>query len=327
MKVAVVADLHLHNFKMFARTLPDGRNSRLKACLDAFDQVLRYCHRHDIRHLWFLGDYFNSRTSIEIPVYIDGWNALRRFHELGMNILMIIGNHDQYLKDSDLHSLCPFEEIAYIVSQPQVMNLSGQKIVCVPYTESESVAKWVRKQAKESSICLGHVAVSGALSGIGGHRLRGRFTPEDFSGFGQTLLGHFHYRQRIGNIQYVGSLLQHNFGERGQKKGFFVWEDGKLEFVTVRSPEFIELDEVNERVAGNYVRLKKRSDTEKALQLGAKGVIVRSTSQVSTLKTTQGMNATELIKRFVTESETDLDKRKLISLGLEIYKEGQSAIA
>jgi len=330
MKVAICADLHLFNFKMFAYTLPNGRNSRLQHALDVVDQMGSICKERDIKHIWFLGDFFNARSTIDIGVYIDGFNCIRNLVRKGLEVTMLVGNHDQYLRSGRIHSLVPFSNIAVVVDTPVAFDL-GLRVACLPYTEDrESILNALRR-LEGCDILLGHLAVDGSLSGIHGHRLRGAISLRDLNKFHfkRVFLGHFHYRQDLAkNVHYVGSMLQHSFGEMGQKKGFYIYdlEGDDLEFAPLRAPEFVEVESLDPKVVGNYVRLKSEDKrlAETLQKMGAKGVLTSSQPEVQITNLTPSLSPLEMVKRYVTEAQTTLNKSKLIEIGTRILQSSEA---
>ena len=60
---------------------------------------------------------------------------------------------------------------------------------------------------------------------------------DELSGYKAVLLGDFHHQQQIGNVHYVGSPLQHDFGETGNTTGFLILDTatGQVEHHAVPS--------------------------------------------------------------------------------------------
>ena len=45
--------------------------------------------------------------------------------------------------------------------------------------------------------------------------------------FRRVFSGHYHYRSKLENVQYIGSPLQQNFAEMGQDQGVLIYDSEK----------------------------------------------------------------------------------------------------
>jgi len=80
---------------------------------------------------------------------------------------------------------------------------------------------------------------------------------EDFKKFKHVYSGHFHLPSTKGNITYLGSPFQHTFNDVGSIRGYYIFDDGKLEFIEfTNAPKFYiittnNLKENLDKIEGN----------------------------------------------------------------------------
>lgn len=225
--------------------------------LNFFKEVADYCDRNNIDKIVHLGDFFDNRRALNVK-------TLHYAHEIakildGKDCWFVRGNHDQYFKNETFpHSLIVFRKYPniHIVDEPQVIDF-GIPIGLVPWNEEF--------QHLQCSILMGHFDINGFKMNDGFVQRRGKWNKSDFEGCEQVFSGHFH-TPTTGKIRYLGAPFQQNFGEAGQKRGFYVWypPPDDLEFVeftsapkyTIIDTEDMQLDEVR----GNIVKVNFRKD-------------------------------------------------------------------
>lgn len=172
--------------------------------------------------LWDLGDTTDDRSAVPIPAIDAVLEGLSPFPKSDLN-LKLIGNHEQYTRDTAKHIGRMFERLFRVVESTAVLEVSDSTvIVCHAYPASDAALNEALRiyaykyRAYDQRILLGHFQVSGcrlaagtALSGADPLLLRK---------YSLCLLGHIHRPQTIGNAHYVGSPFQQNFGEKGEAK-------------------------------------------------------------------------------------------------------------
>ncbi|MFW6173704.1 MAG: hypothetical protein ACOC5T_08165, partial [Elusimicrobiota bacterium] len=79
----------------------------------------------------------------------------------------------------------------------------------------------------------------------------------DLSHFEQVYSGHFHTPSQKSNIKFIGSPFQQTFNDTGDSKGYYIFDNGKLEFIEfTNSPKFVKLtteDELKEEEIKNNI--------------------------------------------------------------------------
>lgn len=285
MKIICFGDLHSHSFTDFSEVDDITGNSRLTQILDALDYMKDYAIENGIKNILFAGDLYHKRKSVETKVYNLTFNKIKEFSKSGLNTIMIPGNHDQQShEDFPEHSLEPFKEIENVTVldrfEPKWIHdndkgdIDSFCVFPVPYSKNaemvkQEIDKYAEKTTNEGledkSILLGHLGISGAYVGKSSYTMADAYTIEELypHAFQFIVLGHFHKYQDLGghpHAFYTGSPIQHNFGDEGQDKGFWVidMETRTKELIEIPSPKFITVTDWKatepEKLEGNFVR-------------------------------------------------------------------------
>lgn len=210
-KIAIVADVHLglknasekwHNFHIqWANFLKDE------------------CKKNNITDLVISGDFFHYRDEINVQTLHVANSILDIWKDL--HIIMLTGNHDCYYKDnSSVNSLSIFKnrDNVKIIDSYTLFNQYNRNISMVPWGVSV-------KDITQSDVIFGHFNLisfkmsAGALCDHGDNPL------ELAKKAKHTFTGHFHIRQERtideSRITYVGNPFQMDFGDLGDKKGYY----------------------------------------------------------------------------------------------------------
>lgn len=334
------SDIHIHPH--------GGAWNRVEDGLKILDWVRQEAAKRDIQTLVFGGDFFHVRERIFSLVFNPAYKKLKEMAENGYKLYMLVGNHDMPLKHSTQHNnLSAFCDVAHIIDQPYVLKGDRYNFYMLPYIEDIGQLQWAlaemekRKDPTKSNALLAHLDIVSAWYnsyvqsdvGVDAQNLSDKW---DF-----VLSGHFHNFQKLAkteNVWYAGTPYQINFGDAGVSKGIIVFDDGKLDFIeNTFTPKHIVIheNEIDERVKGQYVRLKAtKSDNisehrAKLELLGALSVDVQieqenmiseDVAYVWEFKT----NIDKLVSEWVNKSTFALDKDKLLSVGKTIIQEAQS---
>lgn len=240
----LMSDLHAHNFNQFATTLPNGRNSRFQNILNVVAEAHEVCKSRGIKHLAFLGDMFHSRTKLDIDVFSDTWRAWKNLADDGIELLLLVGNHDQYDALGKTHSLEAFKTFAHVVDTPEILEFGGYTIAAHPFTQNTKAwKKWVQK-LPEIDFLFFHQGVKEGKVGAFDISIKAEISRSDLPQTrGMVWGGHYH-KYQVWNTRsipkgFVGSPLQHSFGERLERKAF-IWLRGlkKFERIYTTAPKF-----------------------------------------------------------------------------------------
>lgn len=243
MKVLCFTDIHFGK----------RQNSRdhNEAALLTVDEIIRICMSRGIRHVVFLGDWHDSRTTLDVSTLNFSHAALTALNDFldGVDgkMFFIIGNHDLYYRNTrDIHSIPFVNEFDNIelVEHPKTVSIENTPILMLPWLGEEDDVDKILKETN-ARIIMGHQEWSGFRWNPKSFALTEGLNPSLVAKFDLVLSGHYHLRQQQGNIHYIGSCMQHDFGDVGSERGYMI-----INLDDLQSIEFIEND-----VAPRFVEL------------------------------------------------------------------------
>jgi calcineurin-like phosphoesterase family protein len=226
-KAAVFTDLHLgykQNSQLF-----------LNDCERYMDWFLDLVKTQECDTILFLGDFHDTRNSLNINTMDHSLRILDRLNNLGLRILFIPGNHDLYHKDrrtvTSIRYIEKFKNIELVMDQ----HTEGD-VTFVPWLIGE---EHKNMNKIKSRYVMGHFELPqfmmNAMVEMPDH---GGLRSDDFGNVGTVFTGHFHKRQRRGNVHYIGNAFPHNYAdawdddrgamilEWGQEPVYHDWTDG-----------------------------------------------------------------------------------------------------
>lgn len=146
----IFTDLHLG--------LANSASSRLKIATNVMKEIIKACIDHDVKQVFFLGDAFHNRKSLELSVMNIG---LKLFNALAKktDVYMVVGNHDLYYKNLEhVSSTNMFHSNPriHVISTCEQLMLNSQTVLLVPWL-GKAVGMY-----KENSfdILMGHFDIS-----------------------------------------------------------------------------------------------------------------------------------------------------------------------
>ena len=216
MKLVMITDTHMG--------IRNGSKPFMDYQMKKWKELFEFMKKEGIRNLIHGGDFFDNRSSITLPTL----NAANEFNDLvaeyGIDIKMIVGNHDVAFKnDNSINS--PEELInAYVVwENPVTAIFDGLSIDLIPWVNNlnfESTKEFISKS--KSSFCIGHFEVNGAPFHKGGHVCEGGMDASLFERYEKVLSGHFHTRSKVGKVEYIGAGFDYTWADWNDKRGFVV---------------------------------------------------------------------------------------------------------
>jgi len=231
-KIGIFTDIH------FGRR----SNSRVhnQDCLDFIDW---FCAQLDdsYSHIAFLGDWFESRSAINIETLHFSYQGLQKLNSVGKPVYFCVGNHDLHRRTTrEIHSVQMFQELDnfHVIDKPVVED----GLLFSPYLFPEEYPTMV--EHNKLWAWLGHFEFKGFVVTGQGHALEHGPVHTNFVGPKRILTGHFHKRQSQDNVHYVGNAFPMDFGDAGDyERGmatYYVPED-KLTFTNWSScPKYLK---------------------------------------------------------------------------------------
>lgn len=201
-------------------------------------QFFPYLKENNITTLLIGGDTWESRKNININ---SMYHAKRMFFDLleqnGITVYTILGNHDVVFKNTnEVHSM-EFIEDTYdnfhTIYDTDIIDFDGCKVGFVSWINKENHDE--RMKFIKTANCdylLGHFEING-FEMTKGHVCEDGLKDSDFISYEEVWSGHFHLKNKIGNIRYLGNPFQTNRGDINYDRGFHVFDTDtrKLEFV------------------------------------------------------------------------------------------------
>jgi len=212
MQIALCADIH---FGMHS-----GNEAYALSIDNALTAMFEDILNKNIQCLIILGDLFDTRFSINQLAEDNARKHLERIEREFVQINVLPGNHDcYYANTARINSLNKYGRICRIFSKPEVIL---DKILILPWICEENEKECLEAIKKTTSpYCFGHFDIKGAKMN-GGHLSEEGLDQKLFKKFKKVFSGHFHSRQIVGNIEYIGSLIQTNFGDTGEQRGYTI---------------------------------------------------------------------------------------------------------
>lgn len=225
----------------------------LEMSLKLATAIIKYAKEKNINKILHLGDFFNDRRSLNLKVLDTAVKFANKFEEAELELILLCGNHDLYLKNSLFpNSLCIFEKYKYIRPVTE-LTVIDDCITLVPWSTSFEDAT--------TPFLAGHFEINGfdveSSEGF-------EYSAKDFKKFSKVFSGHFHNPKTSGNIEYIGSVMPFTMHDVDSPRGFYhISIDGKqckekfIEFTEAPKYKIIFSDqEIKEDdIKGNVVKL------------------------------------------------------------------------
>jgi len=218
-----------------------------------FDEVFfPYIDEHQIENIIHLGDVFDNRKVLNIE-------SIRTSKEYffdpvcrrDIRLHIIIGNHDSFYKNtikvnSPSLVLCEYGNIEVIDSPTRMQIGEGDysNITMIPWIceENQEDSLYLLSSSPDK-ICMGHFEIAGFKFSINSEAKEG-MSRSLFKRFDTTLSGHYHHKNTIDNIHYLGAQYDLNWADYGDPKFFHVFDTVTGELTPVNNPNrlFIKAD-------------------------------------------------------------------------------------
>lgn len=196
-----------------------------------------------ITHIAFLGDWFESRSAINIETLDYSRKGIVKLDELNLPIFFIVGNHDLHRRTTrDVHSVKIFEELKNftVIDKPIVID----NLLFSPFLFESEYKDLI--QHNDLHAWFGHFEFQSFY--ITGYNTIMEHGPDHklFPGPKQIFSGHFHKRQAKDNIVYIGNAFPADFGDAGDyQRGMCVYEtlQNKVTFTDwLECPKYLKVN-------------------------------------------------------------------------------------
>jgi DNA repair exonuclease SbcCD nuclease subunit len=332
-KAAVFTDIHF-GLKGNSKVHNDD-------CEEFVDWFIEQAHANGCETAIFCGDWHHNRNSLNVTTMNATIRALEKLGQSFEQFFFFPGNHDLYYKDKrDLHSV---EFGRHIPGVTVVNKITEVDNVClVPWLVGD---EWKKIQKSKAKYMFGHFELPhfymNAMVQMPDH---GDLKKEHFEHQKYVFSGHFHKRQKQGNIHYIGNAFPHNYADAwDDERGMMILDrendaepvyinwDNCPKFRTVKLSELLDkTDEIIKSKMYLRVTLDLPISYEEAQfiketyisQHGCREITLISQKQVEEITTEVDISAFESVDEIVSKEisaiDSDTFNKKLL---LDIYNE------
>lgn len=205
-----------------------------------YRDLLQIYTEHRCNGLVDLGDTTDDRQHIGLQTLDAVIAGIAAFPVAKYNF-KIIGNHEQYYKTNEISTHRLYSPYFNVTSHHGRVRLDdGTCLLLCSFTEdTQTTVAWLETQKNErKTILFGHFQFCGCSLNSG--TAKDGIPKESFEFADAILLGHIHKPQSKGNIHYVGSPFQQNFGESHEKKRVAIVNTYDLSIEWIPLPGFPE---------------------------------------------------------------------------------------
>jgi DNA repair exonuclease SbcCD nuclease subunit len=340
MKIATIGDIHLSRYGQ--DKIEDSSNlpERLHSIKEALYEFGMYCRKNEIKVAAIAGDLLHGKSII----YAIAQELMLNFFEDFKDIIFYVidGNHDLSGKGTDVVSaLRPLEKIPNVqwIRFDQTYHLESEDVLFVPY--SYDMVDVIKNN--KAKILISHFGLSEAtlnsgmsiISDLSIKDLRGRYNI--------VILGHYHKPQEIIEndfaLYYTGSLIQLDWGEKGDEKRFLVLDTEKMQVDSIPLTNYkkhIEIEVTSENLddalkaaqkakqAGNHVKIVMKERVDLTKVKGEFNVVDKTEQNITNRGITSTMSQIDKLKRYLEIREIPEDQHKdYLDSVIQIVNEGE----
>lgn len=210
----------------------DGIPVRTWDILKNIDRIVKYVESNQIKYVFFGGDMFdNSVISNRIRALIG--KRIKAFSKVA-TVVLITGNHDIPSSKWSDHALIEYKTLqlpnVYLVDEWKTLNLPDFYLTCIPWVYGGNIYTWQPDLSNDKpNLAIAHCTIAEAVFENG--MSPELSNPQDFiiskdwfEPFAWAAAGHIHFPQKVGNIEYPGSVERLTWGELKGDRGFIVGE-------------------------------------------------------------------------------------------------------
>jgi DNA repair exonuclease SbcCD nuclease subunit len=341
MKVAIITDTHYgcrKNSKLFHDYFKKFYDNVFFPTID----------NEGIKTIIHMGDAFDSRKGIDFSAL--SWaknNIFDPIKERGIDLHLIVGNHDSYYKNTNevnaVDLLLREYDNVTVYSEPTEVKLDKLNVLFIPWINQENEENTFKMIQKSSSKCaMGHLELQGFRVNkqlVMEHGLESKV----FDKFKLVFSGHYHTRSNNGTVFYLGNPYEMFWNDVNDERGFHIFDTETLEKTAINNPYRlfynIYYEDTNyqtfntEEYENKIVRVIVRKKTD--IKKFEKFIDKLYASNIAELKIIENFAVQELedfeafesedtlsiLNRYIEEAEINLDKSIVQKMIQEIYQE------
>jgi exonuclease SbcD len=266
MEMVLLSDIHIGRYK-YGKMNENGYDSRTQDILDNIQQAFDFADKKGVKTVAILGDFYHSKRPPQIFRRLLT-SKLEWALSKGIKLYLLLGNHDQ--GKSHGHDLVELVELSsqienlIVIEEPTCVETEDSLLCFMPHvnvfdhnieskdffsyvtTSIRDLSKTAQNSNKKYKYFFGHYATDKSMAGksfdMGMDEKCSRVLPLnifDESIWTKVYLGDIHKPQELNSFcRHVGSIARVDFGEEGEKKGFYYVKNNKDEFIEIHDREF-----------------------------------------------------------------------------------------
>lgn len=211
----------------------------------------------------FLGDWHDNRRFLNVSTLNYSLSNLELLDNSFNQVYFLLGNHDLYYREKrEINSIEFARNLknTKIIYQPEVIG----DCAFIPWLIGN---EWKEIQKIKSRYMFGHFELPNFLmNAMSAMPDNGELKSDDLINNEYVFSGHFHKRQKQGNIWYIGSPFAHNYSDAwDDERGMMFLEWGKdpvfkswseqPKFITLKLSELLEIGPENILNEFTYARI------------------------------------------------------------------------
>ena len=351
-KIALITDLHL-GYK--------ENTSQSKAMYEYLIWFFEDLKKRNITNIFILGDIFDNRESINfLTIHNTYKNFINPIIEGNFNTYIAAGNHDCFYKNTnEIYSFeLLFSRIENFKKHFHLVKNECERFIID--TSSILLTPWINSQNYQNIMddinnsnddyLMGHFEING-FTMVKGIKCSNGIKQEVFKKFKKVFSGHFHLRENIGNISYIGTPYEKDWNDHCFPKGYTILDldtdtvefvvNNNNYFVTIEYDENATIDEKsieNKEVKFIINSVNKQSELNKFLEElyrsnPSKLQIIDNTSLIKNkdddeneIINYQNNDNIEIFKNYVENLDLDenINKDEIKNILINVYNESIS---
>ncbi len=273
----------------------------------------------------FLGDWFETRSAINISTLDFSHSNLEKLNDVGLPIYFCVGNHDLYRRHNrDVFSVKIFNTFKniHIISEITTLNICGASVLLSPYLFKHEY-EILKERQKDVDYMFGHFEFKDFILTGGSYKLEHGPDGNEFSHPKRIFSGHFHKRQSQKNIHFIGNTFPMDMGDCGDtlrgcatidlvtnQLEFFDWKEApkyyKYKLSDLLSSDILSTTDFSK----SYVEIHVDIELAYSDSIDIKNVILASGARSVQLRNTFTLETTDeenILEESVVNTETTSD--------------------
>lgn len=231
--IAICGDVHVGASLNLGHVDPETQiNSRLLDYKKTLNGIIDRLQENNVKTIIFTGDIFETKhpTSTQLNIFSE---AIRRLNLLGIEIVLVTGNHDRQRKVNattiDIYDKLGIKNLHLYTDFAIHTTVEGAQVLCMPYKDRRMIGTETSKEAVEviaEELREFRASVGGPIFVVGHFIMERGFKDGDsnelvlplkiFEGYEPVIMGHVHEHSVISKDPvaiYTGSMERNTFKE------------------------------------------------------------------------------------------------------------------